>query len=350
MAVFVCAGCDAVLTAEVSQVALPAEVHQRWGNGVLLPVLMAAGTYAVEPEPSGPPWRSWSEVGPEEAEKRGVYAPVFALSFGAPGAVFVAPGDTRGTVLIPERCGGFCCGLDGRDGPNLACERCGRAVATRIDDCSYWQSVRLDPQAVRGLPAPGPTTGSGPREGREREGASPVDPYGGRSPRWEAAAGVALAHLLVASEGRAVAVPDGLAAELFRHALDTLLPTGRPAKRVALAGPGLPAPDAGVDIVLVPPRPWTGRAWQPPGTAAVPMTADIWSQLTCPHRELPVPVTGGMPDGVFRDDPLPLHPRRLFRPDWGVFLHTLARLPAVREPWLRALHDHVRSRPYADPF
>lgn len=110
----------------------------------------------MNPEPSGPPWRQWKEIGAEEAEARGVYAPVYALSYGSPGAVAVAPGDVRGTVLIPERCDGYCCGLDGRDGPNLACARCGRAVATLIDDCSYWQVVWLDPRAVRLLDVDAP--------------------------------------------------------------------------------------------------------------------------------------------------------------------------------------------------
>ncbi|MEU0026750.1 hypothetical protein [Streptomyces sp. NPDC006335] len=352
MAVFVCAGCDAVLTAQVSRVALPAEVHQIWGNGTLLPVLMEAGTYAVDLEPSGPPWRRWDEIGADEAAERGVYAPVFALSYGAPGAVFVAPGDTRGTVLIPERCGGFCCGLDGRDGPNLACERCGRAVATRIDDCSYWQSVRLDPEAVRGVPAEdvAPEADSWQALTEPRDRTPRVDQCGRWSPRWAAAAAVTLAHLLAASDGAPVAVPDGPVADLFRHALDTLLPAGRPARTAALAGPSLPAPDPEVDIALVPTHPRTGRTWQSPGTVAVPLAGDIWTQLVSPQRQLPIPVAGGMPDGVFRDDPLPLHPHTLFRPDWGVFLHTLARLPAVRERWLREIHERVRNRPYADPF
>ncbi|MGW0633368.1 hypothetical protein [Streptomyces sp. NPDC002758] len=63
---------------------------------------MEPGTYAVDPEPSGPPWRPWNEIGVDEAEARGVFAPVYALSFGSPGAIVVAPGDTRGTILIPE--------------------------------------------------------------------------------------------------------------------------------------------------------------------------------------------------------------------------------------------------------
>ncbi|GAA3472353.1 hypothetical protein GCM10018965_069060 [Nonomuraea roseola] len=75
----------------------------------------------MNPEPSGPPWRKREEIGAEETAARGVYAPAYALSYGPPGAVAVAPGDVRGTVLILERCDGYCCGLDGKDGPNLAC-------------------------------------------------------------------------------------------------------------------------------------------------------------------------------------------------------------------------------------
>ena len=118
MAVFVCEGCGAALTEPVSRVALPAHAYQKYGHG-LLGVLMEPGTYAIDPDASGPPWRPWAEVGAAEAAARGVYAPVYALSYGPRGAVVVAPGDVRGTMFIPERSGGYCCGLDGRDGPNL---------------------------------------------------------------------------------------------------------------------------------------------------------------------------------------------------------------------------------------
>ncbi|MEO3825888.1 hypothetical protein [Actinomadura sp. B10D3] len=43
-------------------------------------------------------------------------------------------------------------------------------------------------------------------------------------------------------------------------------------------------------------------------------------------------------------------PASSFRPDWAIFLHTLARLPAVRQPWLRKIYDRVQGRPYAHPF
>ncbi|MEV0775043.1 hypothetical protein [Streptomyces sp. NPDC050428] len=354
MTVFACTGCDAVLSAPLSRVALPVHTRQVWGNG-LLPVLMESGTYAVDPEPSGPPWRWWSEVGAEEAEARGVFAPVSRLSFGAAGAIVVAPGDTRGTVLIPERCGGYCCGLDGRDGPNLACERCGRAVATRVDDCSLWQEVRFAPDGVRAVPDPDHLDDRD-APGRETVATPPIDESGYWNPRWGAAVGAGLAHLLAVSGGTPVAVPDGLVAETFARALDALyglLPPGKPAtaKTVALAGPGLPAPDSAPDILLVPRHPRTGETWQPSdGAATVPLAADVWTHLAF-HREPPmVPAPGRLPDGVLRDDPLPRRPHSLFRPDRGVFLATLARLPAVRQPWLRGIYDRVREPWPAGPF
>ncbi|MFH8612459.1 hypothetical protein ACH4D5_33745 [Streptomyces sp. NPDC018029] len=350
MGVFVCGRCDAVLTRPVERVALPVRARQTYGHD-LLPALMESGTYAVDPEPSGPPWRPWREIGAEEAAARGVFAPVTALSFGEPGAVVVAPGDTRGTVLIPERCDGYCIGLDGRSGPNLACAHCGSAVATRVDDCSYWQAVWFVPDAVRRVPGEGPEQGVADWAAlaREYQGAAPIESNGGWSARWEAAVGAALAHLLAVSAGARVALPDGVMADTFGRALDMLFPPGPTRKRAVLAGPGLPP--AAADIAVVPRHPRTGEVWQPPGTAAaVPLEADVWLSMALPRVQLPVPVTGGMPEGVFRDDPLPPYPLRLFTPDRWVFLDTLARLPAVREPWLREIHDRFLDHPYGSPF
>ncbi|WP_431969257.1 hypothetical protein [Actinacidiphila sp. bgisy160] len=352
MTVFACATCDAVLSTPLSQVALPAHARQTWGHG-LLPVLMEAGSYAVDPEPFGPPWRSWNEVDEDEAAARGVFAPVDSLPFGDPGTIVVAPGDTRGTVLIPERCDGYCCGLDGRDGPNLACEHCGQPVATRIDDCSLWQAVRFAPRAVRRIPTgdPAPQAADWQALATEVHPTPPVGPSGAWSPQWAAAAGVALAHLLAASDGTPVTVPDGLAAETLRRTLDTLLPQEPPAKTAALAGPGLLTPGPALDILLVPQHPRTGEAWQPSSSArTVPLPADVWTHLAFHQERLPVPAAGGLPAGVIRDDPLPMHPWSVFRPDWGVFLYTLARLPAVRQPWLRRIYDRVKDHPYARPF
>jgi hypothetical protein len=120
---------------------------------------MEAATFAVDPNRLGPPWGRWDGIDPEEAAARGIDASVHAASDGMSGTVVIAPGDTRGTVLIPEKADGYCCGLDWGDGPNMACEACGQPVANRIDDCSLWQAVWLAPDAVRRLPVDNtPTT------------------------------------------------------------------------------------------------------------------------------------------------------------------------------------------------
>lgn len=142
------------------------------------------------------------------------------LSDGEPGAIVVAPGDTRNTRLVPEKRGGACCGLDGADGPTMVCATCGLPVASRIDDCSLWQAVWFTPTAVHRLVIDG--VDARPLSWEElmaqEDGTPPFETitgwggrgsYRARSPRWEAAAGRALAHLLVASNGERVVVPGG---------------------------------------------------------------------------------------------------------------------------------------------
>ncbi|MGW3111177.1 hypothetical protein [Streptomyces sp. NPDC001091] len=368
MFVFVCARCDAGLTVPLSQVALPAHARQKYGNGVQLPVLMESGTFAVDPDPWGGPWRMWDEVEPGEAEARGVYAPVRALSDSPAEAIVIAPGDIRGTRLIPENCDGACCGLDGADGPNLACAACDLPVATRVDDCSLWQAARLSSDAVRQVLVDGvhaePYSWAELAEGEVRTPPfEPIATWGGPlgsghywswSPRWEAAAGQALAHLLVASEGQPVKVPGGLTADVFQRALDALLPADTPPRRAVLAGPGAPLPEAGVDILLVPVHPRTGRTWTPDGTAAsaylVPLPLGIWLWLVSPEPYLPVPTSGGLPQDVLRDDPLPPRPNYLFRADQATFTHTLVRLPAVRSPWMRTILENITRERSAGVF
>ncbi|AUI59412.1 hypothetical protein [Amycolatopsis sp. BJA-103] len=338
MTVFACAGCAAELSVPVSRVALPVHAHNRYGH-MLLPPLMPSGTYAVDPEPFGAPRRPWNET---EAEARGIFVPNGLLSDGPAGSIVLAPGDTRETELIPERCGGYCYGVDGRDGPNLACARCGLEVGTRIDDCSHWQVVRFVPDAVKFDPA------GEPPEALDWtfEGVPPVEPGGAWSPYWEAAAGDALAHLLAVSGGGAIGVRGGLVAAIFEPAL-ALLTSGPARRTLTLAGPGLP--DAG-DIALIPRHPVTGRPWPHSGAAdVVPVAAEVWTWLAFGHDPVTAPVSGAMPDGVLRDDPLPKHPRGFFMPSTDVFLHTLARLPAVRQPWLRAIHDRVSATPWGWP-
>ncbi|WP_329380293.1 hypothetical protein OG625_14620 [Streptomyces sp. NBC_01351] len=350
MDVFTCAGCGTELTAPVARRALP--VHTGYaGWEELHPPLMDPATYAVDPRPSGPPWRLWDEVGEEAAAAQGIHAPVYSVSFGPRGRIAIAPGDSRNMVLIPEKCAGYCRGVDGRDGPNLACEGCGSAVATRTDDCGLWQAVWLEPDAVRrvpsGLPAAPPPGWDDLLSAPER--IPPVEPDGSWSRRWEAAVGVALAHLLVASEGRPVVLPAGPVAELLGDAVARALAAGPPALSVALAGPGVTPPGpAAADILLVPRHPLTGEPWRPPSGAAevVPLDTGVWAYLALPGETSPMPATGTLPEGVLRDDyPLPPLPWRRFEVHHKAVTGTLVQLPAVRRPWLRAYYDRHRG-PY----
>lgn len=98
--------------------------------------------------------------------------------------------------------------------------------------------------------------------------------------------------------------------------------------------------------MLVPQHPRTGLAWRPRCTSAkiVPLAAKVWAQLAFYRVQPPFPVRGRLSDDVIRgDDPLPSVPKRLFVPDHEVFVYTLARLPTVREPWLRKIYDQVKN-------
>ena len=329
---FGCAGCGAVLTAAVSEVVLPVHLcDTHWEQ--LHPPLLEAGTYAVDPGQYGPPWRLWEKVGAQEAAARGVFAPVASLSDGPSGSVLLAPGDMRGTGLIAERTEGYCRGINGSGGPNLACLGCGLPVGSRIDDCGQWQMVRLLPPTVVRLP--------GPPERPIMDWAELADEgalWHGLSEYRDIPAGVALAHVVVAAGGEPVQVAAGPVAELLGRALAALLPGGQGAKRLDLAGPGLGEPAA--ELVLVPVHPQTGEVWQPSGGGvAVPVEAALWAELAFPPQRTRLPVVGGLPEGEERDDPLPPHPPMPFRPSDAAFRYTLARMPAVREPWLRAIHD-----------
>ncbi|MFF8381448.1 hypothetical protein ACF07V_35660 [Streptomyces sp. NPDC015661] len=258
--------------------------------------------------------------------------------------IVLAPGDSRSMGLIPDRCEGHCRGVDGRAGPNLACRGCGRAVATRMDDCGLWQTVWLEPAAVvrrpSGVPA-GPPPDWDDLERAEHR-VPPVEADGSWSRRWEAAVGVALAHLTVATGGRPAALPAGPVAELLGHAVGRYLPAGPGTRSVGLAGPGIRTPRPRPDVLLVPRHPRTGASWRPPGDegAVVPLDSGVWAYLAHPGETSPLPATGALPAGVLRDDyPLPPHPWRPLMPHHRAFEDTLADLPAVRTLRPRGFRD-----------
>ncbi|MBD0669880.1 hypothetical protein BU198_03910, partial [Streptomyces sp. CBMA156] len=181
MEVFECRGCGNALTAPLSRVPYPAYAGLHYGNGYPMPVLMESGTYAVEEHPA---WAARSIV--------------------------IAPGDAYGTALVQRRENGACCGIDGRNGPNVTCAGCGRKVATRVDACSLWQATWLEPEAVRPATA-GPARPVADWAALTRWWcAAELRDSGGRwAPRWEAELAVTLAQLVAAADGAPVTVPDG---------------------------------------------------------------------------------------------------------------------------------------------
>ncbi|GAA0795216.1 hypothetical protein [Spirilliplanes yamanashiensis] len=335
MTVFGCRTCGAALTVPLSRVALPVHTHQKYGNGPgSLDPLLEHGTFAVDPLPSGAPWRLWPEPRPD-------------ISAGTVGRVLLAPGDVRGAALDPALADDVaCCGLNG-DEPNMVCTTCGTPVATRIDDCGLWQAVWLDPLSTHVIEdGPGPHPVLGWTELLDqRSGVPPSLPDGSWHPIWPAAVAAALAHLLAASGGDPILIPDHRVADVFRHTLDSLaVPAGRrPARSLVLAGPGLAAPAD--DLALVPEHPQTGEQWpvaQP--VTPIPLAWDAWRHLATRRDAKPVgrSVTTA-------PEALPaLLPGQRLRPDGVIFFRVLARLPEVRQPWLRAIYD--RGHPFHYTF
>ncbi|GIE85574.1 hypothetical protein [Actinoplanes regularis] len=345
MTVLGCRTCGAALTVPVSKVALPVHAHQKYGNGPgSLEPALEPGTFAVDPLPYGSPWRPWAELEAGEAEALGWYAPRFNISDGPAGRVLLAPGDVRNAVIDPALVGDFgCCGLVGGE-PNMVCVTCGTPVATRIDDCGLRQAVWLDPLTTRVIedgPGPYPVLDWAELVD-QRPGVPPSEPDGGWHPMWEAALGSTLAHLLAASNGDRILTPDPRLAGVFRRVLDRLLdPVGTgPQRSLVLAGPGLPAVSG--DLAVVPEHPQTGEHW-PVGRAVkpVPLAWDVWRHLAF-HRD-PKPVGRSVP--ILPEAPPALLPGYQLKPDGQIFLSVLARLPEVRQPWLRAIYE--RGHPYS---
>lgn len=344
MTVFGCRRCGATVTVAVSGVALPVHANQKYGNGPgSLPPALEPGTYAVNPLPSGSPWRRWADLDAGEAEALGWYAPTFSVSAGPVGWVLITPGDVRGAVVDPALVGdSACCGLDGGE-PNMVCVTCGTPVAIRIDDCGLRQATWLDPRATRVIddgPGPHPVLDWADLIDR-RPDIPPSEPDGRWHPMWAAAAASALAHLLAASGGNPVMIADHRVAEIFQPTLDRLTgPAGPgPQRTLALTGPGLP--DAAGDLAVIPQHPQTGELWPvAPHVKPVPLAWDAWRHLA--FHQTPKPVARSVP---IPPEALPaLLPGDRFKPDGRIFLSVLARLPEVRQPRLRAIYD--RGRPY----
>jgi hypothetical protein len=131
-----------VVTGDVVETTLPESLPDdspvSAGDGDETVPRMRPGQFAVDPQPFGPPYVATSD------------SPQVLVCDGSRGTIVLNPDDVRGLVLHPDRGRrNGCCRLDGLDGPNLVCGRCGSEIATEQSDCWVsWHDVRLEPTAV----------------------------------------------------------------------------------------------------------------------------------------------------------------------------------------------------------
>ncbi|MCM2412861.1 hypothetical protein [Streptomyces sp. RKAG290] len=148
MTVFQCRSCHRAVTPTVTERPLPdPEGDAGWHRAEASPpdasghsaepvVRMPPGTFAVDPDPSGPPYVLDEPSG-------------FLVESGPVGTIVLNPVDGLGLEGHPDIAmrRGYCCGMDGEWGPNLVCT-CGAVVATVYSDCYQVQELRLRPDAV----------------------------------------------------------------------------------------------------------------------------------------------------------------------------------------------------------
>ena len=148
MTVFRCRGCHCVLTRPLAERSLPdPNTDEGWYRPEASPadadghtsdpiVRMGPGTFAIDPEPCGPPYVLDAASG-------------LLVESGPRGPVVLNPEDGLGLLGHPDIAmrRGSGCGMDGEWGPNLACV-CGTIVGTISSDCYQVQELRLQPDAV----------------------------------------------------------------------------------------------------------------------------------------------------------------------------------------------------------
>lgn len=148
MAVFRCRACRRAVTPALAERPLPdPDTDDGWYRPQAAPsdakghsdgpiVRMAPGAFAVDPEPSGPPYVLDGPSG-------------LLVESGPRGTAVLHPGDGIGLEPHPDPAmrRGYCCGMDGEWGPNLVCA-CGAVIATVYSDCYQVQELRLRPEAV----------------------------------------------------------------------------------------------------------------------------------------------------------------------------------------------------------
>ncbi|GHG43186.1 hypothetical protein [Streptomyces hydrogenans] len=152
MTFFQCGSCRRAVTPTIAERSLPTfDTDDGWHRPEASPsdanghstdpvVRMPPGTFAVDPDPSGPPYVLDEVSG-------------FLVESGPRGTIVLNPADGLGLEEHPDVAmrRGYCCGMDGEWGPNLVC-MCGAAIATLYSDCYQVQELRLQPDTVERCP------------------------------------------------------------------------------------------------------------------------------------------------------------------------------------------------------
>ncbi|MEU6771955.1 hypothetical protein [Streptomyces sp. NPDC046759] len=161
MNVLVCAACGRRLSPPLRLLPeLPERPEYDGQDGARqAPSTVPRGRYAVDPEPSGPPyvphpdpeWMGAAYPGTVMLDPDG---PGCLTSAGPSGTFVVHPADARGFLNPnPDVRWAGCCSVPEGDGPDRVCAGCGVGVASQLDSCTGPYETHFLPDAVRVVPA-----------------------------------------------------------------------------------------------------------------------------------------------------------------------------------------------------
>lgn len=157
---FTCATCGTAVTLDLEEIDYPTGLQpdRELGLADEKPQLIPRGRFAVNPRPVG--WKPYIAIAGHGRE---------FVSDGPGRSIVVNAADIIALAPPPDPPAGGCCGWGPDDGPNLACEACGRELATEVNDCGmrwWWVTLFLD--GVLGAP-PSPSARNPPAAQRRHD-------------------------------------------------------------------------------------------------------------------------------------------------------------------------------------
>lgn len=157
---FTCATCGTAVTLDLEETDYPTGLQPDRELSLTdeKPQLIPQGRFAVNPRSVR--WKPYIAIAGFGRE---------FVSNGPGRSIVVNVADIIALTCPPDPPGGGCCGWGPDDGPNLACEACGREIATEVNDCGmsrWWVTIFLDD--VLGAP-PAPRVGNPPAVQRRHD-------------------------------------------------------------------------------------------------------------------------------------------------------------------------------------